>query len=64
MNELTKLIEYSDIRGIQLFPDIKEIFLLLFADDIALISDNKRFLKSVEYFRKFLQIISYDCKCC
>ena len=39
VNELTKLIENSDIRGIQLFPDIKELLLLLFADDIALISD-------------------------
>jgi hypothetical protein len=27
------------IRGIQLFPDIVELFLLMFADDIALISD-------------------------
>ena len=60
MNELTKLIENSDIRGIQLFPDIKEIFLLLFADDIALISDTIKGLQS----QLNLQIISYDCKCC
>ena len=34
----TLLVE-NNIRGIQLFPDIVEIFLLMFADDIALLSD-------------------------
>lgn len=32
-------VENSDIRGVQLFPDLTEIFLLIFADDLALISD-------------------------
>jgi hypothetical protein len=39
INELYSMLCYHDIRGIQLFPDIMEIFLLMFADDIALIAD-------------------------
>ena len=39
INELYTKLSENDIRGIQLFPDIVEIFLLMFADDIALISD-------------------------
>ena len=61
VNELTKLIENSDIHGIQLFPDITEIFLLLFADDIALISDTiqglKRLLKILEKFCEMYKMI-------
>ena len=38
-NELTKIIESSGLRGIQLFPDLLEIFILHFADDIALVAD-------------------------
>ena len=45
VNELSKLIENSDICGIQLFPDITEILLLLFADDIALMADSIRGLQ-------------------
>ena len=39
VNEFTKIIETSGLRGIQLHPDLIEIFILLFADDIALIPD-------------------------
>lgn len=41
VNEFTKIIETSGLRGIQLFPELLELFLLLFADDIAWISDTK-----------------------
>ena len=47
VNELTKLIETSDIPRIQLFPDIKELFLLLFVDHIDLISDTIKVLQSL-----------------
>ena len=39
INELYTLMSNSNARGIQLFPDTIEIFLLMFADDIALTSD-------------------------
>ena len=39
VNEFTKIIETSGLRGIQFYPDLIEIFNLLFADDIALIAD-------------------------
>ena len=39
INELTELIEHSGLKGIQLLPDLVELFILLFADDIALLSD-------------------------
>ena len=61
VNELIKLIENSDIRGIQLFPDITELFLLLFADDIALISDAvnglKCQLKIIESFCEMYKMV-------
>ena len=54
VNELSKLIENSDICGIQLFPDITEILLLLFADDIALMADSIRGLqKQINITEKF-----------
>ena len=54
VNELSKLIESSDICGIQLFPDITEILLLLFADDIALMADSVRGLqKQINITEKF-----------
>ena len=40
IDEFVELIEQSGLRGIQLYPIIVEIFLLLFADDVALISDS------------------------
>ena len=46
VNEFTKIIETSGLRGIQLHPDLIEIFILLFADDIALISDTVGGLQS------------------
>ena len=39
INELVDLIENRGLKGIQLFPEFVEIFLRLFADDVALISD-------------------------
>ena len=39
INACATIIENSGIRGIQLFPDLTEILLLMFADDLALISD-------------------------
>lgn len=39
INELYSTLCDNNIRGIQLFPDIVEIFILMFADDIALIAD-------------------------
>ena len=39
INEFAELIENSGIPGIQNFPEDIQILILLFADDIALISD-------------------------
>ena len=39
INELRDIMVENEVRGIQLFPDIKEIFMLMFADDNACISD-------------------------
>ena len=39
INELPKKFQEHGIREIQLFPDITEFFMLLFADDIACIAD-------------------------
>jgi len=39
INELPKKFQEHGIRGIQLFPDITENVMLLFADDIASIAD-------------------------
>ena len=54
VNELSKLIENSNICGKQLFPDISEIVLLLFADDIALMADSIRGLqRQISIMEKF-----------
>ena len=55
VNEFTNIIETSGLRGIQLFPDFIEIFLLLFAEDIALIADTKTGLQ------RQLSILSLFC---
>ena len=39
INELHEKMKQEGIRGIQLFPDIIEVFILMFADDIALLAD-------------------------
>ena len=39
INEFSKEVENSGLRGVQVFPDLLEILLLKFADDLALISD-------------------------
>ena len=54
--KIIEIIETSGLRGIQLFPDLMELFLLLFSDDIALISDTKSGLQ------KQLSLLSPFCK--
>ena len=39
INEIASTVENSSIRGVQLFPELTETLLLMFADDLALISD-------------------------
>ena len=39
INELIYYFEQHNVRGVQISPDIVEIFMLLFPDDVALISD-------------------------
>ena len=39
INEFAEIIETSGIQGVQLFPEDIQVLILLFADDIALISD-------------------------
>ena len=39
INECSELIENSGISGVQFFPEDIQVLILLFADDIALISD-------------------------
>ena len=54
INELQEFLENQDVRGIQLFPNIVEVFILMFADDIGLISDTisglQRQLNALETF--------------
>ena len=38
-NEFAREVENSGIRGVQLFPELVEILIIMFADDLALISD-------------------------
>ena len=48
------LVKNTDIRGVQLFPELTEILLLMFADDLALISDTVRGLqKLLNFLYKF-----------
>ena len=46
IDEFEMILRQSDIRGIQLHPDIVQLFLLMFADDIALLSDTVNGLQS------------------
>ena len=39
INEFSELVENSGVSGVQLFPEDIQVLILLFADDIALISD-------------------------
>ena len=39
VDEFAKSLQTSGYKGIQLLPDWTEIFLLMYADDIILISD-------------------------
>lgn len=39
IDEFVKSLEYSDYRGIQMFPDVTEVLALLFADDLSLLGD-------------------------
>ena len=56
INDLAEHIQNSSSRGIQLLPDLVEVLLLLFVDDIALISDTKGGLQ------KQLDILLHFCK--
>ena len=54
INELDDVMKYSDVRRIQLFPDITEVFMLMFADDIGVISDTINGLqKDLNVLEKF-----------
>ena len=39
IDKFAELLQNSGLRGIQLLPDWTEVFLLMYADDIALIYD-------------------------
>ena len=56
INEMYYEFKSSNVRGIQLFPDLTEIFLLMFADDIGLISD------TVTGLQKQLSILHEYCR--
>lgn len=55
INEFYDILSKSNIRGVQLYPDIIEIFLLMFADDIASLSD------TVNGLQKQLNILQDYC---
>lgn len=46
IDELERCLSENDIKGIQLHPDTFQVFLLMFADDIALMSDTVKGLQS------------------
>ena len=54
INDLYTYIEHSGAHGVQLTPSIVEVFRLMFADDVALISDTvvglQRQLNSLKQF--------------
>ena len=55
IDEFSGIVENSGIRGVQLFPEITEILLLMFADDLALISD------TVSGLQKLLNLLYEFC---
>ena len=56
INEIASSVEQQGMHGIQLLPGLMEIFLLLFADDIVLISDTPRGLQNQ------LDVLTSACK--
>ena len=56
INEIVSSVEQQGMYAIQLLPGLVEIFLLLFADDIVLISDTPRGLQNQ------LDLLSSACK--
>ena len=56
INELAKEVESSGLRGIQLFPDFIEILMIMFSDDLALISD------TIIGLKKLLNLLYTFCK--
>ena len=49
IDEFSGIVENSGIRGVQLFHELTEILLLMFADDLALISDTVSGLQKLLY---------------
>ena len=56
INEFAKEVENSGLRGVQVFPDLVEILLLMFADDLVLISD------TVMGFQRLLNLMYSFCQ--
>ena len=56
INEIASSVEQLGMHGIQLLPGLVEIFLLLFADDIVLISDTPKGLQNQ------LDVLTSACK--
>ena len=56
INEFAKEVENGGLRGVQLFSDFVEILILMFADDLALISD------SVIRLQRLLNILYTFCQ--
>jgi hypothetical protein len=46
INEIAKAVDNGGMHGIQLLPGLVELFILLFADDIVLLSDTARGLQN------------------
>ena len=55
INELNDIMMENSVRGIHLYPDVMEVLLLMFADDIACISD------TISGLQKQLNILSTYC---
>ena len=53
-NEFAREVENSGIRGVQLFPELVEILILMFADDLALISNSYWITTAIKFTFQFL----------
>ena len=59
INEFTELIEISGIAGVHLFPEDNQVLILLFADDVALISDT---IVGLQRQLHLLRVYCSECK--